>query len=318
MKIAVIGAGAAGSVFASYLLRGGADVTLVDLNKAHMDKVAADGMTFVIAPDETYQLTGFKTAYSPENIGIMDVVVVMTKVTSAEAALQSAACCIGPETVLVSLMNGLGNDDKLVKFAPPDRCLYGSGVLGTELPEPGKCISSPADGVQMNFGAVEKGPLTDSVGKYLEKCFNDGGLTAMFREDIKYYIWQKAIVNSVFNPLCAILRMKVKDVMADPYGLALCLQVINEGCAVATAMGCPFDTPSFVKTIKSGSSDSITNYYPSMAQDMLMFKRQTEISSLNGAISNYGKKLGIPTPACDMITKMVTCMERHYDLQYQE
>ena len=102
MKIAVIGAGAAGSVFASYLLRGGADVTLVDLNKAHMDRVAEAGMTFVIAPDETYQLTGFKTACSPENIGIMDVVIIMTKVTSAEAALKSAACCIGPETVLVS------------------------------------------------------------------------------------------------------------------------------------------------------------------------------------------------------------------------
>ena len=68
MKIAMIGSGAAGSVFASYLRRGGADMTLVDVYKAHMDKVAADGMTFRIDPDQSYHLDGFKTAYSADEI----------------------------------------------------------------------------------------------------------------------------------------------------------------------------------------------------------------------------------------------------------
>ena len=59
---------------------------------------------------------------------------------------------------------------------PGDRVIYGSGVLGTELPEPGNCISSPsADGLQMNFGPVEHGPLTDAAGAELERLFNAGG-----------------------------------------------------------------------------------------------------------------------------------------------
>ena len=106
MKIAMIGSGAAGSVFASYLRAGGADMTLVDPYKAHMDKVAKDGMKFTIYPDKTTVLTGFKTAYNADDIGIMDIVIFMTKTNQLDEALKGAAPCIGPETVLVSLMLG--------------------------------------------------------------------------------------------------------------------------------------------------------------------------------------------------------------------
>lgn len=132
MKIAMIGSGAAGSVFASYLRRGGADMTLVDVYKAHMDKVAADGMTFRIDPDQSYHLDGFKTAYSADEIGIMDAVIFLTKATQLENAIIGAAPCIGPETVVISLINGLGNEDKLLKYHPANRCMIGSA--GCALP----------------------------------------------------------------------------------------------------------------------------------------------------------------------------------------
>lgn len=101
MKIAMVGSGAAGSVFASYLRAGGADMTLVDPYKAHMDKVAKDGMKFTIYPDKTTVLTGFKTAYNADDIGIMDIVIFMTKANQLENAIVSAKPCIGPNTVLV-------------------------------------------------------------------------------------------------------------------------------------------------------------------------------------------------------------------------
>ena len=156
MKIAMVGSGAAGSVFASYLRAGGADMTLVDPYKAHMDKVAKDGMKFTIYPDKTTILTGFKTAYSADDIGIMDIVIFMTKANQLESAIQGAKPCIGPNTVLVSLINGLGNDDKLLKYYPASRCMVGSGVIGTALDGPGGCISTPSEGVIMNFGALEQ------------------------------------------------------------------------------------------------------------------------------------------------------------------
>lgn len=320
MKIAMIGSGAAGSVFVGYLRKGGADLTLVDPYKEHMEKIAKDGLTFVVYPDETYQLTGYKTATTADNIGVMDIVIFMTKATQLEDAIRTAQPCIGPNTVLVSLINGLGNERKLAKVVRPDRVIYGSGVLGTALDGPGKCIASPGAGdIQMNFGALENGPLTDAAGKHLEECFNKGGCPSKFWEDVRPALWTKVVVNCTFNPLCALLRVKVKDLLADPNGQALVIQVVAECCAVATANGCPMNPEEFMMGVKQqATGQGISDYFPSMAQDMLMFKRQTEITTLNGAISDYGKELGIPTPANDLITKMVSAIQANYDKQYQE
>ncbi|MCF0137314.1 MAG: 2-dehydropantoate 2-reductase [Oscillospiraceae bacterium] len=319
MKIAMVGSGAAGSVFAGYLRRGGADITLVDPYKEHMDKIAANGLTFVVNGDQTYQLTGFKTAYNADEIGTMDIVIFMTKTMQLNAALKGAMPCVGENTVLVSLMNGLGNEDKLVAAVGGGRVLYGNGVFGTELPEPGTCISSPSkDGLQMNFGAVERTELTVAAGEYLEKLFIDGGCPCKFWEDVAPHFWQKIITNCTFNPLSAILRMKCKDIFKDMNGAGLATGIVKECCEVATAWGCPMEASKFfadlVKTVGGGS---IEDYYPSMAQDVLIFQRPTEIDTLNGAIVAYGKKFGVPTPCNDYITKTIKCIQKNYDKQYK-
>ena len=123
MKIAMLGSGATGSVFASYLKMGGADdIVLVDLYKDHMDKVAKDGMKFT-DPRGTFHLDGFKTAYSAENIGIVDIAIIMVKATQTEELLEKSMACIGEHTVVATLQNGLGNDEHVKKFVPADRVL---------------------------------------------------------------------------------------------------------------------------------------------------------------------------------------------------
>lgn len=319
MKIAMIGSGAAGSVFAGYLRRGGADITLVDPYKEHMEKIARDGLSFVIYPDQEYQVTGYKTALTADEIGLMDIVIFMTKATQLESAIATAAPCIGPETVLVSLLNGIGNEDKLTAVVGGERVIYGSGTLGTALDGPGRCVSSPGvDEIQMNFGAYESSSLTEKAGRHLEKCFTEGGCPAKFWEDVRPALWTKVVINCTFNSLSALLRLKVKDIVADPFGVQLVIQVISECCAIATGKGCPMDAQYFLEALKNSSGSGIQDYFPSMAQDMLMFKRQTEIGTLNGAISAYGKELNIPTPANDLITKMVSAIQANYDKQYKE
>ena len=191
MKIAMVGSGAAGSVFASYLRAGGADMTLIDPYKAHMDAVRDNGMKFTIYPDKTTVLTGFHTAYSADEVDVMDIVIFMTKANQLESAIQGAKHCIGPNTVLVSLINGLGNDDKLLKYYPASRCMVGSGVIGTALDGPGGCISTPSEGVIMNFGALENNELTVAAGKHMEECFNTGGCEAVFRDDVLPFILEE-------------------------------------------------------------------------------------------------------------------------------
>ena len=129
MKIAMYGSGAAGSVFASYLKKGGADMILIDRYEAHMKKVAEDGMHFTIHQEENgaytdynYQLKGFRTytssAAAAEAEGKVDVIIYMTKATQLEQAIQDSLPVVGDTTVAVSLINGLGNDDNLFKVFP--------------------------------------------------------------------------------------------------------------------------------------------------------------------------------------------------------
>ena len=168
MKFAMYGSGAAGSVFASYLRNGGADIILIDRYEAHMKKVAEEGMQFTIHQEEngSYHdiekvLTGFRTytsaAAAAEAEGKVDVIIYMTKATQLAQAIQDSMPVVGDKTVAVSLINGLGNDDNLFKVFPNERCIIGSGVLGTALPEPAHCVSTPAGGVQMNFGGAAAG-----------------------------------------------------------------------------------------------------------------------------------------------------------------
>ena len=236
MKIAMIGSGAAGSVFAAYLNRGGADMYLVDKYKAHMDKIAADGLTFRCKGEECV-LTGFHTAPTAAELPTMDIVILMVKATQTDGVMPDVMHCVGEHTVVVSLQNGIGNDEILMKYVPKTRIMYGAGVIGTELAGPGCCVSKPEDGIQMFFGAVEKSPETDAAGKYLEECFERGGCHASFEDDVRVLLWKKAVTNSGYNAVCAVTRMRLHFVMDNEWGMKLLMNVWKEGCAVAKALG---------------------------------------------------------------------------------
>lgn len=316
MKIAMIGSGAAGSVFASYLKMGGADLWLVDRYRAHMDKVAAEGMTFR-TPGCEFRLNGFHTAESAENIGIMDIVILMVKATQTDAVMPTVLPCIGDATVVVSLQNGLGNEDVLAKYLPKSRILYGFGTIGTELPSPGVCVSKPESGIIMHFGAAEKSKESDEAGKYLEFTFNNGGCMARYEADVRPFVWKKVISNSGYNTLSALSRMKVGALLADENGRAMVERVWKEGCAVALAAGIPDLWPEMVKEMPR-LAEGFSTYYPSMAQDMLIHKRQTEVGLLNGKIVEYGEKYGVPTPVNSLLCQLVGCMQANYENLYKE
>ena len=316
MKIAMIGSGAAGSVFAAYLRRGGAELSLVDRYKAHMDICRERGLLFV-TPEGEELLTGFQTAASAKELPVQDAVILMVKATQTESLIEDILPCIGAETVVVSLQNGLGNDELLSRYFPPERILYGFGTIGTELPEPGKCVSKPESGVIMRFGAVRKSPASERVGRALEHCFCKGGCETVFEEDIRPYVWKKAISNSGYNTLSALLRLKVGDFLGAEEGVELIQTVWAEGCAVCRAVTGIDLWPQLqeeLPRLKSG----FASYYPSMAQDVLIYQRQTEVLLLNGAISRYGAACGVPTPVNDALTRMILCIQANYEKQYKK
>lgn len=316
MKIVMIGSGAAGSVLAAYLRRGGAELWLVDPYRAHMDKVAQDGLVLRTPAGET-RLTGFRTAYSADAAGTADIAVLMVKATQTEDAMRGAAPCIGPETVVATLQNGLGNDERVAAFVPPDRIILGCGNIGTELPEPGVCVAKPIGGINLFMGPMEKSPLTDTAGAFLKAAFAAGGLCPEYYDDVRPYIWRKATSNSGFNTVCAILGLKIRQVYDDPEGAALVWQIWREAADVAAALGIP-GIWEYMQEQMPQIVRNIGEYYPSMAQDVLIHRRPTEVTALTGAISDYGRRVGVPTPACDVLTRVVKALEANYDERYRD
>lgn len=270
--------------------------------------------------DITEVLHGFRTYTSAEAAfkaeGKVDAIIYMTKATQLEQAIADSAPVVGEDTIAVSLINGLGNDDNLLKTYPASRCVIGSGVLGTALRGPGHCVSTPAGGVQMNFGAIERNEQTDAVCAEMLKAYRDGGCDAYWRKDDIYeFVWKKVIVNSTVNTVCFVLRLKIGEVEADPFGREIFRNVIREACAIATARGTPLDADEFIANDHMDIVTNIGDYYPSMCQDAFN-KRQTEIDVLNGMIAKYGEELGIPTPTCDVLSQVVRAVQGNYDKQF--
>ena len=315
MKVAMIGSGAAGSVFAAYLRRGGAEMYLVDRYRAHMEAIASRGLEFRCR-GAVERLEGFCTAESAAELPVMDIVILMVKATQTDTVMPEVMRCVGPETVLVSLQNGLGNEERLAKYLPASRILYGAGVIGTELHGPGVCEAKPEGGVQMFFGAVEKSAETDAAGRYLEDCFEAGGCRTSFEDDVRVLLWKKAVTNSGYNAACTLTRLRVREVMDDEDGFRLMKNIWLEGCAVAKALGIG-DIWPLIEADIGNLRENLGDYYPSMAQDAVIHRRQTEVSVLNGAIAEYGRRLGVPTPYNDVAACVIAAMERNYEKQYR-
>ena len=310
MKIAMIGSGAAGSVFAAYLKMGGGDLYLVDRYKAHMDRIRDEGLVFRLFGEET-RIEGFHTAANAEEIGLMDLVIIMVKATQTESIMPSVMACVGEKTIVVSLQNGLDNDYILEKYVPGERILCGFGQIGTELPEPGVCVSRPESGVVIRFGPAQESAESREAGLALQDLFVRGGCEARYEENILPFIWKKAISNSGYNACSALLGLKVGQILSDESGRALVLSVWKEACTVAEAAGAGDLWPEMQEELPR-LAEGFKELFPSMAQDVLFHHRQTEIMHLNGAIVRYGKKFGIPTPVNETMMNSIRCIQDNY------
>lgn len=284
-----------------------------------MDHVARDGMLFSREGADDVRVSGFRTALSVENIGKMDIVVFMTKAYQLRGAIIGAMPCCGENTVAVSLINGLGNEDVLQEFFPPERCIYGSGTIATMLPEPGHCKGFPPKGTMINYGPVKPSAYTDAAGKFLHDKFAAGGCPTLYTYDIATLVWKKAIHNSAVNTVSAVTCLPQGCVEDNEFGRKLYRQVIAEGIAVAKAKcGIDIDPDEFINSFFLPVISTGHDYFPSMCQDMLMNKRRTEIDSLNGAIAEYAQQLGIAAPTNAVLAQLVSCMQDSYDKQYKD
>ena len=309
-KIAILGAGAMGSLVGAFLIRGGADVILVDPYEAHMDTIRTTGLTMHINEETICQQ--IPTCYHADQAGPVDVVICLVKSLFTEKALLEAKALFKPSTLILTLQNGLGNADTISHLFSPDRILQGVMKITSQLNAPGELTSH----ILPEMTAIHIGTMngnTDAIvaAQSLAVYWCKGGLKAEYHDNINDFIWGKAVNNIAINSACAITRLNIGSFLSETKTWFITEQCIREVIAVANAKGIKLNFNTVTESIQKNTIPKFGSHYPSTAQDV-MNKKTTEIETLNGAIVKYGKRLGIPTPYNECVAAFIQVIQNHY------
>lgn len=323
MKIAVLGAGAMGSMLGAYLQLGGADVTLLVRRKELAEKFAAPGIvmrSYTGAEGEKTEIgpIPMKAAADCSGLDVMDAVLVMVKGCDTKSALEGAASIIGDNTKIITLQNGIGNTDIIAESVNKDNIYYGCVNMSAIMSAPAVLDTGLFGDVNVVFGSVTKGDDQKNFGDELAGIFNASGIKAAYTEDIDTEVWYKLLVNIAVNAGCGLVRLRGGEAGNDQDFTLLAVDMLKEAIAVGYSCGVKLDFNYFMTHILPVARKTSGLHYPSMAQDMLMKKAPTEIEFINGAVERLGKKAGIPTPVNQTIARLVRTIERNYDKQYQD
>ena len=302
LNAAILGAGAMGCLYASYLCKNpDINLLLLDHKADKVDSINKNGLLMI----ENDQEVRFNVPAKVSGRGRqdpVDILLIFVKAHQTYAALKANRSLIGPKTIVVSLQNGMGNYLEIVKFVPLDRIVIGTSNHNSTLLGSGHFLHA-ADGKTI-IGAFSKdSPHVELVRSIFETC----GLDISVSNDVRVLIWRKLLVNMSINPLTMLLEVKNGFIQTDRHSWDIVRQIIDEGLTVAKADGVEFDREEILDLVRkicvlthSGCS--------SMYQDRI-HKRRTEIDFINGSVVSLARKHGIPVPVNALLVQLVHAVE---------
>jgi 2-dehydropantoate 2-reductase len=303
MKVAVVGCGAMGSVYAGLLGAAGHEVWAVDSWREHVDAIRASGLRVEGASgDRTVHVNATTSA---ADAGVCDLVIIATKARDVEAAARGAQSIVGPKTLVLSIQNGLGGPDRAAAILGRERLAV--GVVGGF----GASMRGPGHAHHNGWELVRLGELSGPVTPRLEavaEAWRSAGFRVKCFDDIDQLVWEKLICNVCFSGTCAVTERTIAEVMDDPDAWRVASGCAVEAYQVARKRGIKlgFDDPvAYVREFGS----KIPNARPSMLLDH-MARRRSEVDAINGAIPPAAQALGLAAPYNEVVSGLVRAKER--------
>ncbi|MFA4639673.1 2-dehydropantoate 2-reductase [Pyrococcus kukulkanii] len=294
MKVYILGAGAIGSLFGGLLAKAGVDVLLIGRDP-HVKSIGERGLVIKGIINEEIRVNA-TTSIPKEK---PDLIILSTKAYSTEDALNSAKDIVR-ETWVLSIQNGIGNEDKILRIG--GKAIGGITTNGAILKEPG-IVEWKGKGITI-IGLYPQGH--NEFVEEVAELFNKAGLETHTSDNIIGWIWAKAIVNSAINTIGSILEIKNGLIKDNQYLLSAAMEVIKEGCRIALQNGIEFEVPPmelFFQTLEQTKDN-----YNSMLQDLWRGKR-TEIDYISGKIVEYGKYVNLEAPMNSLLWALVKAKE---------
>jgi 2-dehydropantoate 2-reductase len=320
MRIAIYGAGSLGTILGAYINKGGVSVELINRNKAHVEALQKKGAQVV----GTVQFTQTVIAYSPEEMsGQYDIFFLMTKQQQNAEVVQMLKKYLASDGVLVTFQNGLP-EVGIADILGEERVLGCTVAWGATMKEPGMCeLTSEPDALSFSLGAIseKKSKHFAKVKELLEMMG-----TVDVEENFLGTRWSKLLINSAFSGMSAVLGCTFGEA-AKPRESRRIVQALIKECIDVCKVGGiriePVQGKDIVKLLdytnplKRAFSFFIipvairkhAKLKASMLQDLEKGKL-TEVDAINGAVSDYGRKVGCPTPMNDRVVDIIHKIEQ--------
>lgn len=310
MRITVLGAGAMGSLFGGLLAESGQEVTLIDLNEAHLEAIRSTGLRLETDQGDRH-ITRLAARRPEAATEAPDLLIVFTKTLHTGSALEGVRHLIGNHTHVLSLQNGLGNVEKIGRFVPSARILVGVTTWPADMVSAGHVHSH-------GEGAIRLWTLDGTSGPALAQCveaLSAAGLRCTADPDVWASIWEKVAFNAALNSICAVTGCTVDQIDLLPEGRDLALRIVGEVTAVARANGVAADPDKPSRNVLHAIAHH-RGHKPSMLQDVLA-GRPTEIEAINGAVVTAARKAGVPAACTQVMATLVRLIDARTSAQRQ-
>jgi 2-dehydropantoate 2-reductase len=304
MRICVIGCGAVGSLFAAHLAKAGeAEIWAYDVWKDHVEAMHKNGLRISGAAEITARLNATS---DPKQLPHCDYGIVATKAIHTKLASSQVAHAFNEKSAVCSVQNGVGNEEIIaehVKYV----------IRGTTFPA-GHPIAPGHIGYDIQgdtwIGPFE--PTNTSMARVEELAglLTRAGMNTIPLKDARGAQWTKLIFNASTNPVGALTLLHHGAATRFGPTSQLFNELIAEGEAVARKLG--IELHGDPRQLVQKGANAPGKHRASMLQDVLA-KRQTEVDFMNGAISQWGDKVGVPTPLNKALWELIKGLERSWE-----
>jgi 2-dehydropantoate 2-reductase len=303
MKIAIIGVGAMGSVYAALLAEAGHEVWAVDPWQEHVEAIVTKGLRVEGASGDRI-INGINATVNVTDVGPCDLCIIATKASQVGAAACAVAPVIGTDAMVLTIQNGLGAGDRIAEHMATENVLLGvADGFGASMKAPGHAHHNAMKLIRI--GELGGG-MTDRL-QTLEQQLLTAGFQAKAFADIAQLIWEKFLCNVTFSAPCTVFDKTIGQLMADADHWRIALGAMHEAYRIARHRDIPlsFDNPeSYVTSFGA----NMPNARPSMLLDH-MAKRPSELEAINGMVPVMGRQDGFDTPYNDTLVAVLNARE---------
>jgi 2-dehydropantoate 2-reductase len=305
MKIAVVGAGAMGSLFGALLAEAGEDVWLVDVWREHVEAIQSGGLT--VESGGSRRKVGLRATLDPDAAAGAQLVLIFVKSTQTAAAAATAASLAGKSGCVLTLQNGMGNAETLAEAVPADRVVVGTTSHGATLLGPGH-IRHAGKG-PTTIGPWSAEPKAGQRAQKVAETLTGAAIDAEVVEKVLPILWNKLIVNVGINAITALTGIQNGQLLDLDITRDLSRSAVAEAVSTARAKDIAVreEAVSHVFDVAAATAANRS----SMGQD-IDNKRLTEIDAINGYVVREAKRAGVAAPVNQTLTALVKTLEYHY------